>query len=336
MKLRLFFLVSLFACGAQQQKNTPKINGLCLVAPPYEIQGKYYNPILDVNANWVAIIPYAFCSATQPGIKFNHPSQWVGETTQGIRQAIVLAQEAGLKIMLKPHLWVIGQGWAGDLYYESETDLEEWMISYTKYLLHYSRLAEELNIEMLSIGTEVRQIAKSHPAFWEDLIARIRSVYHGPVTYSSNWDNYQNISFWDKLDYIGIDAYFPVSESKTPSIDELVDQNGTVKQQIEEFSRSHLKKVLFTEFGYKSTDFCASGHWETNDKNHIINLQAQANAYQALFQTYWNEDWFAGGFAWKWHYKHTSAGGQKNTAFSPQNKLAEKVLKNEYSKYNKN
>ncbi|MEO9804839.1 MAG: hypothetical protein ABJF04_16405 [Reichenbachiella sp.] len=336
MKIRLFLLISLFSCGAQQQNSTPKINGLCLVAPPYEIKSEYYDPIVAVKANWVAIIPYAFCSPSQPIVKFDHPNQWIGETTDGIRQAITLAQQSGLKIMLKPHLWVIGQGWAGDLNYESQADLELWMASYTKYILHYSQLAEELNIEMLSVGTEVRQIAKSHPSFWRNLISQVRSIYHGPVTYSANWDNYQNIKFWEELNYIGVDAYFPASESKTPEIAELVSENLKIREQLQKFSEAYLKKVLFTEFGFQSVDFCTSGHWKTDGINHKVNLQGQANAYRALFETYWNEDWFAGGFAWKWHYKHSKTGGQNDLKFSPQNKLAEKILKNQYSKNEKN
>lgn len=332
MRLRFLLLLSLFACAAQQQEEPPKINGLCLVAPPYEIKGEYYDPILTVNANWVAIIPYAFCSPSQPSVKFDHPNQWIGETTKGISQAVVLAKQKGLKVVLKPHIWVIGQGWAGDLHYESETDIAKWKESYTKYVLHFSRLAEKLNVEMFSIGTEVRQMARLHPGYWRELIKLVKAVYGGTITYAANWDNYKNVSFWDDLDYIGIDAYFPSSESKTPSADELINQNQQIKAELEQFSRSNLKKVLFTEFGFKSLDYCAAGHWKTLETNHSINMLAQANSYEALFKTYWNEEWFAGGFAWKWHYKHQTAGGSNHSEFSPQNKLAEKILKNQYSK----
>lgn len=332
MTLRVLLLIGLMACSGHQEKQDPKINGLCLVAPPFDILATHFNPIKDVGANWVAIIPYAFCSPNQPKVKFDHPSQWVGETTQGVSKAISLAKETGLKIMLKPHLWVLGQGWAGDLNYDNTEDLKLWMSSYSQYLLHFSKMAEGMQVEIVSIGTEVRHIAKEHPEYWQGLIRQVRSVYSGKLTYSANWDNYQNISFWKELDYIGVDAYFPTSESKTPGVDELINENQSVKSELEQFSRPFLKKVLFTEFGYKSVDFCTSGHWNTSDENHNINLLSQANAFDALFKTYWNEEWFAGGFAWKWHLKHSAAGGNKNREFTPQNKLAEKILKKQYEK----
>ncbi|WP_456459342.1 glycoside hydrolase family 113 [Reichenbachiella sp.] len=332
MRVHLIILACILSCGAVKEDRADKINGLCLVAPPYELKSEYYQPIQRTGANWVAIIPYAFCSPSQPQVTFDHPKQWIGETTAGIKQAIDLAHQAGLKVMLKPHIWVIGQGWAGDLNYESQEDLALWKTSYSTYLLNFAQVAQESEVEMISIGTEIRQIAKTNEGYWINLIKEIRKIYSGPLTYSANWDNYQNIPFWDKLDYIGIDAYFPMSESQTPTITGLTEKGSEIKQNLEYFSRAHLKKVLFTEFGFKSEDFCTAGHWKQNRQDKKVNLTGQANAYNALFKLYWNEDWFAGGFAWKWHYKHKEAGGSSDTTFTPQNKLAEKILKNQYSR----
>jgi len=46
--------------------------------------------------------------------------------------------------------------------------------------------------------------------FWRDLIARVRHVYPGPLTYGANFDEYEQVGFWDALDYVGINAYFPL------------------------------------------------------------------------------------------------------------------------------
>ncbi len=48
----------------------------------------------------------------------------------------------------------------------------------------------------------------------------LREVYNGQLTYAANWDEYKRIPFWEDLDFIGVDAYFPVSEEKTPSIEQ--------------------------------------------------------------------------------------------------------------------
>lgn len=46
----------------------------------------------------------------------------------------------------------------------------------------------------------------------------IRKEYPEKLNYTTNWDKYQNVPFWKDVDYIGIDAYFPLSENKTPSV----------------------------------------------------------------------------------------------------------------------
>ena len=61
-----------------------------------------------------------------------------------------------------------------------------------------------------------------------------------------------------------------------------------------------------------------------------VNLQAQTNATKALFKTFWNEDWFAGGFIWKWYHNHENAGGENNSRFTPQNKPVEAIIKEQY------
>jgi len=49
-----------------------------------------------------------------------------------------------------------------------------------------------------------------------------------------------------------------------------------------------------------------------------------------LFETFWEEDWFAGGFIWKWFHKHDKVGGKENFMFTPQNKPAEALLRKQY------
>jgi hypothetical protein len=56
-------------------------------------------------------------------------------------------------------------------------------------------------------------------------------------------------------------------------------------------------------------------------------LQAQVNAYQAFFEVFWEQDWFAGVFFWQWYLHHEQAGGLKNSDFTPQNKPASDLMK---------
>ena len=75
------------------------------------------------------MVPYAFCNTNSPKVVFDHPSQWWGEKPEGIKQTIELAKANGLKVMLKPHLWVRGKGWAGELDFDNPKELKIWQKS---------------------------------------------------------------------------------------------------------------------------------------------------------------------------------------------------------------
>ena len=59
------------------------------------------------------------------------------------------------------------------------------------------------------------------------------------------------------------------------------------------------------------------------------------NTTQALFEELWHEEWFAGGFVWKWFMDHEKVGGIDNPRFTPQNKPAEEIIKTFYARVNK-
>ena len=102
------------------------------------------------------------------------------------------------------------------------------------------------------------------------------------------------------------------------------------KPIIQEVSKTHNKPILFTEFGYRSVDFSGREPWKSDRSMNQVNLQAQVNTTKALFETFWKEGWFAGGFIWKWFHNHDKVGGENNTQFTPQNKPAEQLIKKLY------
>ena len=242
------------------------------------------------------------------------------------------AKKEGLKTMLKPHVWVMGQGWCGQFNLSTEEEWKKWEKDYAKYILSYALIAQKNNVDLLCIGTEYKIAATKRPAFWKNLIRAVRKVYTGKVTYAANWDNYQNISFWEDIDYIGVDAYFPLSRTKTPEIKTLNTEWKKNIISLKSFSEKQHKKILFTEFGYKSTNFSAWNQWEVESvkEGENINLKAQANAYYALFNNVWNKQWFAGGFLWKWFADDSASGGLKNSDYTPQHKPVEKIIKQYY------
>lgn len=308
-----------------------KINGVSLVSPPREIESGKLGELKRINAGWVAVIPYGFSRVAEPSVSFDHDRQWWGEKTEGTCQLIKYAKENGMKVMLKPHVWVMGQGWTGDYDLDTEENWKVWETDFTKYILNHARIADSLEVELLCIGTEYRTPAKERPEFWRGLIKKVRNVYKGDVTYASNWDNYDSITWWDQVDYIGIDSYFPLAEGDSPSVEAIAEGWEPLKKNLATFSKKWKKPILFTEYGFQSVKGGAGKHWEVDKSEENVDMEVQSNAYEATFQSIWDEPWFAGGFLWKWHL--TTRGAERNpTRFTPQGKSAEEVIAKWYGK----
>ncbi|MEM0938594.1 MAG: hypothetical protein AAF600_01850 [Bacteroidota bacterium] len=308
-----------------------RINGACVVNPPRPIDASALGAIKQVNVDWVAVIPYGFSHAGQPDVSYDHSRQWWGERTDGNCMLIQYAKENHLKVMVKPHVWVIGQGWAGDFNLATEGEWKTWEKDYTEYILNHADKADSMNVELFCIGTEYRVPARDRPEFWRGLIGKIRKRYSGKITYASNWDNYHKISWWDAVDYIGVDAYFPLAEGVDPSVEEIREGWEPVKENLSNFSKRWQKPILFTEFGFQSIDGATGKHWDINKSVVNANLQLQANAFEATFQSLENASWFAGGFFWKWHLT-SKTGDWYKKAWTPQNKPASEVIAKWYGK----
>jgi hypothetical protein len=91
---------------------------------------------------------------------------------------------------------------------------------------------------------------------WSQLIKKIKKST-SKLTYAANWDDFDKVPFWNELDYIGIDAYFPLSNATTPSVLELNDAWQQHIKKIEKLQTKTNKKILFTEFGYRNSDQAA-------------------------------------------------------------------------------
>lgn len=312
-------------------ENIPKIKGVCFVGGRHRIDSSALAPIKNLGAEWICLMPYAFSRADSAKIRFNQERQWWGEKTQGIAHTVALAREKGLKIMLKPHLWLHWDGFTGHFGFEDSTRWQRWEQDYEAYVLHFAQLADSLKIELFCVGTELERFTRERPEFWEQLIAKVRKLYSGKLTYAANWDEYSRFPFWDKLDYIGIDAYFPLCEEQNPNLKTLLKVWDKTYKELESFSRKHQKAILFTEYGYRSTDYTAQRPWESY-RELSPNQEAQSIALDALLQKFSGASWHAGGFLWKWFEHQGHFEGREDTDYSPQNKIAENTVRKWYLK----
>lgn len=307
------------------------IQGISLVAPPRPIKIHALQELRELGATHVAIIPYGFSRPDEAKLWFNLPQQWWGERLEGARACIRMAHEAGLQVMLKPQVYVPGS-WIGELNFTSNKEWEQWENHYREYIMACATLASEEDIGLFCIGTEARTSIDKRPSFWEKLIAEVRGEYCGQLTYSANWDNYHRIPFWEKLDYIGVSSYFPLSDVSTPKVHVL---KKAWKKQVEELrtiSKEHGRPVLFTEYGYLSVDGAVGKTWELEKKVHSlkINEEAQANALKALYDVFYEERFWAGGFLWKWFPEGMGHEGYFEKDYTPQGKEAQSIIEKRF------
>jgi hypothetical protein len=316
---------------ATSYRPTPgKINGLTFVAPPEPFPQDPMPAVQDVGASWIAVVPYAFTRPGTASVQFGK-NQWWGESPAGAAETIRQAHAAGVKVMLKPQVWIPRQ-WTGSLDFATDAEWIQWEKDYEKYILTFARIAAQAGTDLFCIGTEFRTSIEKRPWFWTQLIRKVKGIYTGKLTYSSNWDDWDKVPFWAELDYIGLGGYFPLVEGPTPDIEALRTAWQPLCQRLHAFSEQQQRPVLFTEFGYLSVDGAGWRNWELEQgiKGRTINQLAQSNCYEALFSTFQHHPWWAGGFVWKWFPNMSGHEGYPERDYTPQGKIAEQTLRKWY------
>ena len=107
------------------------------------------------------------------------------------------------------------------------------------------------------------------------------------------------IQFWDALDFIGIDAYYPLATVADPSLAVIEAAWAPWKAVVAAYAEQWQRPVIFTEIGYRSYSLAAVEPWAFTG-NGPADLLAQLNLYSAFFNQVYSEPYFAGVFWWAW------------------------------------
>ena len=103
-----------------------------------------------------------------------------------------LAHDRGMRVFWKPAVNCLDGTWRARISFfdhdvPCETKWSGWFASYQAFQLHFAALAQQAGADMLILGCEMTQ-AERREAEWRRLIAAVRSVYAGAVSY--NCDKY--------------------------------------------------------------------------------------------------------------------------------------------------
>jgi len=247
---------------------------------------------------------------------------------EALGHAINIIHSLGMKVMLKPHVDLLDG--------EMRTNIipsEEWFDSYKEFIVHYAKLAQEYNVELFCIGTELSNtVMPRWNARWLDIIKDIRGVYKGPITYAANWDEYEVVSFWSEVDYIGIDAYFPLTDKNNPPLAELIaawENHANTLEKWLETSKLN-KPVIFTEIGYDTVEGCNKHPWRVLPTlaTHVESQEEQAHCLESLLTVLSKRSWFRGLYWWN-YFPRPDIGP---LGYTLRGKLGEKVLSGWYNK----
>jgi hypothetical protein len=259
-----------------------------------------------------------------------------------VRNAIRLAKENNLKVMLKPTIICNDGAWRAHI---EPKDWNAWWGNYKSAMTYYAKLAQDMNCQAYCVGCEMvsTEDAESH---WRGMIAEIRKVYKGVLIYNTNHGREEKINWWDVVDMIGISAYYPVGTTtvdaalaedvskvdKKSSLEQMKKNWLPIRDRLKELSIKLNKPILFAEIGVRSTKGSSAMPWEYyNDWPY--DADEQARYYQAALETFWNEPWFAGFAWWAWHSElYPKERGTRDKGFCPYAKPAEKIVTEWYHK----
>jgi Ca2+-binding RTX toxin-like protein len=286
--------------------------------------------VAATGSNSISIVPTIYISdAWSSDFQAGPTTETEANTIAGIEAA----RARGLRVILKPHVDALDGTYRGSF---APSDADAWFAGYKEVLLRYARIAAQTGAEALSIGCELAGLTgTSFRDRWADIIDAVRAVYGGQIIYAADWAEARQVSFWDLVDVIGVDAYYPLSPHAAPDAAELVaawtvppaspnvlvaTEGKSIVDFLHDLALLHGKPLMLTEVGYRSFEGAAAspGTWDTAG---AANQPLQAALYEALFQVWASHggDWFLGMQLWNWE---PGDGSNHATGYTPQGKEA--------------
>ncbi len=249
----------------------------------------------SLGANAFAIHPYARI------MNDGHVTFRERDENRHITVPLDWARERGMSAMLVPHIayWGSKFRWRGDINFDTAEEWDRFFADYEAWIVEMAQLAETHHAPLFCVGLEYTH-AQKFTDRWLKIIAAVRAVYFGKLTYGGNWGDYEEVKFWDALDYLGVLAYFPLTTATNPSAEEIARGWEKRCHELERFSkRQGGKQFIFVEVGYNENARAAAEPWSfENGGEHAAEVQQRC--LDAALDLTDKHPWLAGMFLWKW------------------------------------
>ncbi|WP_428938827.1 glycoside hydrolase family 113 [Fontivita pretiosa] len=255
-------------------------------------------------------------------------------TPEQLAELIRHAKSRGLRVILMPIVLLDnpkGNDWRGVIRPAEEYGgWDDWFDSYRNMLNHFAWIAQGNGVDVFVVGSEFVS-AEKHVDQWRQTIAHVRETFKGLLTYSSNWDHYTAVQFWDDLDLIGMNSYWKFGTegiNENPSVEDIIKRWQEIQSDLLPWIQKQGKPLLFLEIGWFSQRNVAYEPWDYT-KDQPIDLELQRKLYEGFFRSWWGNPLLGGFSVWEWP---PGDGGPDDGGYTPENKPAEKVLRQWLSK----
>lgn len=160
----------------------------------------------------------------------------------------------------KHDLWEYGR--------KVDTNIREYLLSEIESNIEWTR--ETCHTDQENYLELINEDRKYLDSVWRSMIVNARKYYSGKITMAANFDSYHEVSFWDELDFLGINAYFSLrSLHQQPISDELLYEDlskgwSEVFSTVSEFKAKNGlddMPIYFTEIGYTRKERCTLAPW---------------------------------------------------------------------------
>ncbi len=232
------------------------------------------------------------------------------------------ARALGLRVILKPTVNCTDGTWRAhinffDIDVPCEPKWKDWFRSYTAFQKHYAAIAEQEKCEMFILGCEMVQ-SERRDQEWREVIAGVREVYTGLVSY--NTDKYQedHVKWWDAVDVISSSGYYPMGDWEA--------QLDRIEQAIAPYG----KPFFFAEAGCPSRSGSAQvpNDWGLEGE---VSAEEQERFYLAMFGHVSQRKWVRGFGLWDWSaHLHAEKDALIDDGYGVYGKPAEKVIRRFY------
>jgi hypothetical protein len=318
--------------------------GFCFAHEGYNVVDGYgseqaresLQQLVALGANTISVTPFGYAPdldrpTFEPFARFGGGPG--GENDVAVAHACLEARSLGLAAMLKPHVWTAHRTWCGDLRMHSDTDWREFFSRYGAFIAHYAFLAEVLELPALCVATELKGTTGAENASrWLELIARCRGLFAGQITYAANWgEEAERLPFASELDFVGVNAYWPLADHPGASDDELEQGARHVVRELTMIARHTSKKVVLTEVGFAATENCYL-HPFSEEAPYQEPAVDQARAFRALLSALRRQSWLGGLYVWKWPTNLPGSTSMlHHSVFCPAGRPAEQVISEAFS-----